>query len=354
MAKFILSIDGGGIRGVIPATVLTVLMKKLKQRNKKLPLHRYFDVIAGTSTGAVIAAGLTCPRPGQPGTPAADPQTLLDLYKSKGQQIFDLGMFGRLGNAGYLNERYDAGPLEQILKDMLGAKTELKQALKTVIITAYDIRDRRAMFLSNVDDKHERFFFWQAVRGSTAAPTYFEPALVEDIAGTEQGKTPTIPLIDGGVFANDPAMAAYVEGCKRGWVNDMVILSLGTGSSNQEIPYDKAKDWGSLGWIKQGNESPIISVLMQGQSSTASYQLDRLLNPDVGAFVHGATHVTEKNRDQLNYFRLDARLGNDGDPNDALDDARPENIAKLEKFGRTLAEKHDLALEEIADRLAAI
>jgi patatin-like phospholipase/acyl hydrolase len=353
MTKFILSIDGGGIRGVIPATILTVLTEKLKQRRKKLPLHRYFDIVAGTSTGAIIAAGLTCPKPGQPTQPAADAETLLDLYKSKGQLIFDLGMFGRLGNDGYLNERYDAAPLEEILKGMLGTTTEIKDALRPVIITAYDIEKRRAMFLSNVDRKHERFLFWQAVRGSSAAPTYFEPAQVEDIAQKTEGETPTIPLIDGGVFANDPAMAAYVEGVKQGWAGNMVILSLGTGSTNHPYPFAKARNWGSLGWIKQGNDSPIISVLMQGQSSTASYQLDRLLNPDIDAFGRGATHVTVQNRHQLNYFRIDARLGNVGDPSDALDDATPGNIAKLERFGRDLAKTHDLALEEIADRLVA-
>lgn len=354
MTKFILTIDGGGIRGVIPATVLTVLVEKLKRRKKKLPLHRYFDMIAGTSTGAIIAAGLTCPKPGSKSAPAADPQTLLDLYKTKGQLIFDLGIFGKIGNEGYLDERYDAAPLEEILKGMLGTTTEIKDALKPVIITAYDIENRRAMFLSNVDRKHERFLFWQAVRGSSAAPTYFEPIRVDDLAGRTKEKTPTLALIDGGVFANDPGMAAYVEGVKQGWAGDMVILSLGTGSEKKPIPFSKAKDWGSLGWIKQGNDSPIISVLMQGQSSTASYQLDRLLNPDLDAFNAGATKVTPENRKMLNYFRIDESLGKDGDPNDALDDASPGNLAKLEGFGRMLAEKHDLALEEIADRISAI
>lgn len=355
MTKFILSIDGGGIRGVIPAVVLTVLVKKLAARNKTLPLHRYFHLIAGTSTGAIIAAGLTCPRPGHPKEPAADPQTLLALYKDKGPKIFDIGLFRKMANFGGLfEERYSAAALEKILTDMLGKTSEIKDALAKVLITAYDIHARRAVFMTNADKDHERFYFWQAVRGSSAAPTYFEPGLVEDLTRTAHGQTPMLPLIDGGVFANDPAMAAYVEGSKLGWRengDEMVILSLGTGSANRKIPYQQAKSWGAGGWINPANDTPLISVLMQGQSSTASYQLNKLLNREPPSFAEGATVVTLANRKGLNYFRLDAPLVG---VNDALDDATPGNIADLEKFGRTLAEKHDLALEEIADRITAI
>lgn len=353
MARFILSIDGGGIRGTIPAAVLTVLKDKLEKRDKRLPLHRYFHLIAGTSTGAIIAAGLTCPKPGKPAEPAADPRTLLDLYKRKGAEIFNIGLFRKMANFGGLfEERYDAAPLEKILRQMLGEKSEIKDALGKVLITAYDIHARRAVFMTNADKDHERFLFWQAVRGSSAAPTYFEPAMVEDLAGQSHGQIPAIPLIDGGVFANDPAMAAYVEGCKLGWRdNDIVILSLGTGSASRKIPYQQAKSWGAGGWINPANDTPLISVLMQGQSSTTSYQLNKLLNVAPPRFSDGATVVTTANRKTLNYFRLDAPLVG---VNDALDDATPDNISKLERFGLTLAEKHDLALEEIADRLAAI
>ncbi|PYB73114.1 MULTISPECIES: patatin-like phospholipase family protein [Rhizobium] len=355
MTKFILSIDGGGIRGTIPAAVLTVLKQKLEKRDKRLPLHRYFHMIAGTSTGAIIAAGLACPKPGKAKEAAADPETLLALYKTKGAQIFDIGLFRKLANFGGLfEERYDAQALETILRQMLGEKTEIRDALTKILITAYDIHARRAVFMTNADQDNARFLAWQAVRGSSAAPTYFEPALVEDLARESHGQIPAIPLIDGGVFANDPAMAAYVEGSKLGWRDNgdkIVILSLGTGSANRKIPYQQAKSWGAGGWINPANDTPLISVLMQGQSSTTSYQLNKLLNSEPPRFADGATVVTTDNRKSLDYFRLDAPLVG---VNDALDDATPDNIAKLERFGLTLAEKHDLALEEIADRLSAI
>ncbi|CAH0341729.1 patatin-like phospholipase family protein [Rhizobium sp. CECT 9324] len=355
MTKFILSIDGGGIRGAVPAAVLTVLEDKLKARGKTLPLYRYFDLIAGTSTGAIIAAGLTCPKPRHPDQPVANAAMLLDLYRSKGPAIFDQSLFRKLANLGGLfDEHYDATALEKILIDMLGKSTEIAQALTKVLITAYDIHTRRAVFMTNADPEHERFYFWQAVRGSSAAPTYFEPALVEDLAARSRGEVPSIPMVDGGVFANDPAMAAYVEGSKLGWREngeEMIFLSLGTGSASRKIPYQQAKNWGAGGWISPANDTPLISVFMQGQASTASYQLNKLLNRTPPKFTDGATIVTTANRGSLNYFRLDAPLVG---VNDALDDASPGNIKALIEFGMTLAAKHDLGLEEVADRLAAI
>ncbi|TPP11945.1 patatin-like phospholipase family protein [Rhizobium glycinendophyticum] len=353
MTKFILSIDGGGIRGLIPATVLAVLQEKLANRGKTLPLYRYFHMIAGTSTGAIIAAGLSSPKPKQPTQPAADPKTLVDLYKKKGSEIFDISIFRKISSwDGILEERYDAAPLEKILKEMLGPKTLISDALTKLLITGYDIEARRAVFMTNADKDHENFYVWQAVRGSSAAPTYFEPALVENLTMSKHGEVPSLPMIDGGVFANDPAMAAYVEGSKLGWRDGgdkMVILSLGTGSACRKIPYQQAKRWGAAGWLNPANDTPLISVLMQGQSSTASYQLNKLLNQTPPAFADGATVITAANRATTDYFRLDAPLVG---VNDALDDATPQNIAKLERFGQTLAQKHDQALEEIADRLS--
>lgn len=354
MTKFILSIDGGGIRGIIPAVILRVLQKKLADKNKRLPLHRYFHMIAGTSTGAIISAGLTCPKPGKPEESAADPDTLVEVYRNRGKEIFDTSIFRKLANlGGIVEERYDARPLENILIEMLGKNTEIGHALSTVLITGYDIKNRSAVFMTNADKKNERFRFWQAVRGSSAAPTYFEPALVEDLSVPKSSADRLIAMIDGGVFANDPGIAAYVEGSKLGWRdngNKMVILSIGTGSANRPIPYQEARNWGAAGWINPFNNTPLISVLMQGQASTASYQLNKLLNGDQGGFRHGGTTVTKDNRADLHYFRIDAPLTG---VSDALDDATRDNIDKLESFAKTLARTYDMALDEIAERLSA-
>ncbi len=260
--RFILSIDGGGIRGIIPAMILAELQKRMSALGKAQELHHYFSLIAGTSTGAVIAAALACPHPKLKKRAAVKADELVDLFVKRGADIFPESLFARLANAnGVLGERYDAKPLEDILIEKLGASRTIRQALTKVLIPAYNIRDRRAEFFTNADEEHDDILFWQAVRGSSAAPTYFEPALIDNFEVVTRATIATIPAIDGGMFANDPALAAYVEARKMGWEDpvkgdDIVILSLGTGSQDREIPYQQAKRWGALGWINPGNDSP--------------------------------------------------------------------------------------------------
>jgi len=95
----VLSIDGGGIRGIIPAAILVELEKRLERAGKSKPLCRYFDLIAGTSTGGIIAAGLTAPHPQRPNEPAMTAGELLRLYKDRGSAIFSRNRFRRIREA---------------------------------------------------------------------------------------------------------------------------------------------------------------------------------------------------------------------------------------------------------------
>lgn len=204
-----------------------------------------------------------------------------------------------------------------------------------MLITAYDIHQREAVFMTNCDMENAKFRFWEAARGSSAAPTYFEPALVENLAKPAGDEQRNIPLIDGGVFANDPVLAAYVEARKlwQAASDSFVVLSLGTGRQNRKIPYQQAKDWGAFGWINPQNGTPLISVLMQGQASTAAYQANKLLNPK-GAKLNaeGSTDMSFAKPETLAYFRIDGKLQG---ANDDLDDASATNIEQL----RTVAER---------------
>jgi len=137
--RFILSIDGGGIRGIIPAVILVELAK---QRDG-LPLHKAFDLIAGTSTGGIIAAGLTCPHPSKAGEAACTPADLLGLYANLGADTFRESSLSDVFNPFGLNDpSYDADVLEAKLKQRLGTAT-LDKGLSTVLIPAYDIRSAR-------------------------------------------------------------------------------------------------------------------------------------------------------------------------------------------------------------------
>jgi patatin-like phospholipase/acyl hydrolase len=312
MAKFILSIDGGGIRGLIPAIILVELERRLAASGRDEPIAHYFDVIAGTSTGGIIAAGLTCPHPAGGATPACTASNLVDLYEREGSEIFPSDPFSRIRRALFnpasiFDERYDATPLEQKLKARLGERM-LSEALTTVVITAYDITERKAKFLTNGrsgDGKpSDDYLFHEVARATSAAPTYFEPALVQNFT-LESNET----LVDGGVFANDPSLCAVFEAKKLGYLDEELhILSLGTGTNNREYAYSDARNWGAFGWIDPARGAPIISVLMQGQSSTTSYQMQRLYGD--------------------RYLRLDCELNN---ASDELDDASPRNLIDLRR-----------------------
>ena len=336
---FILSIDGGGIRGIVPAVVLMSLAERLAKKNKTLPLSSYFDIIAGTSTGGIIATGLSAPNPLDPAKPAIDPNGLLKLYKDRGKDIFSRDTFRRIREVfsdprSIWQERYDAHTLEAELQARLGL-ARLSAGLTNVLLTAYDIERRKAVFMTNTKlesgDHPDDYYFWQAARATSAAPTYFEPARVQNLTS---GQTET--LVDGGVFANDPAIAAYVEACKIGYaLENVYVVSLGTGYQNRPFWYRDVKNWGPVSWINPTNGAPIISIFMQGQASTAAYQMNALLK--------GNGKAKER------YFRFDAPLSIG---NDDLDDASETNVLALQMLGQMIVDDNAGKLDAIAALLS--
>src|SRR3954463_14350170 len=128
----VLCIDGGGIRGLIPARVLQEIERRTGRRTAEM-----VDLIAGTSTGGLLACGLT--RPGAGGRPMFTAAQLAETYVVDGPKIFSRSMRKRISSAGGLtDEKYDDAGLAATLKDQLGA-TRLSQALRDLLITAYDL-----------------------------------------------------------------------------------------------------------------------------------------------------------------------------------------------------------------------
>jgi len=338
----VLSIDGGGIRGLVPALVLEEIERRLKAKGKTKPLHAYFDLVAGTSTGGILAAGLTAPHPQDMGRPAATPAELVALYRDQGGDIFDRSFFRSVRKAfanifsgnlsGIVEEKYAHGPLEEKLRRTLGSR-RISDALTSVLITAYDIGERTTVVMKKRplrpgEEAHDDFLFWHAARATSAAPTYFEPARVTNLT---TGKS--ITLVDGGVYANNPSVCAFVEALKMGATSEsMMLVALGTGHQNRAYSYYETRNWGPINWINPAHGAPIISILMHGQCHAAEHQLELLLNCGP----------------QPNYYRLDAAL--DG-VNDEMDDASDENLAALERFARRLIEVESARLDAIVERL---
>jgi uncharacterized protein len=307
--KRVLAIDGGGIRGVIPAVALARVEEKTGHRIADL-----FDLIAGTSTGGILAAGLGI------GVPAAD---LVGLYRDHGADIFNSGLLRKIICLVFGPE-YAAGGLEAELKQRLGQK-RLADALTGLLITSFDMRFGEAWFFSRADarkdptDARRNCLLWEIARATSAAPTYFSPTRLSASMQSDS------VLVDGGVFANNPAMCAWVD--QHEGINgtrDIMILSLGTGSVPHPVTLARARRWGKILWAQ-----PAIGALLDGQADTVEFQVKQLLGGD-------------------QYLRLQTQLALE---NERMDDASPANIvALMEAANRMLAEKDD-ELSEFCSRL---
>jgi patatin-like phospholipase/acyl hydrolase len=288
----ILAIDGGGIRGLISARVLAEIERRCGR-----PAGELFDLVAGTSTGAIIACALTKPDP----LPAAD---VARIYLEEGPQIFDPSLLKTITSVGgYLDERYDADGLLASLRRHFGT-ARLSDTRPAILLTTYDLERRRALFLRRDDD----LSLVDAAHASCAAPSYFEPVRVGSAT-----------LVDGGVFATNPAMCAYAEAA-----GDLELLvSLGTGEHTRPLPYEQVKGWGRLEWAR-----PVLDVVFDGTADAVDLQLEALMG--------------------AGYVRLQTPLD---EASDDLDDVTPENLAALEREAERLIAARDDELDRLCARL---
>lgn len=338
----ILSIDGGGIRGILPGALLTYVEKRIKEKTKdpKATIGQYFDFIAGTSTGGILACCYLIPN--ENGFYKFSAEEALNLYMDRGDEIFDVTLRQRLKSLGGVkDEKYDEAELVDALSDYFG-NVKLSDLLKPNLVTAYDIRSRNAKFFTSHDataPKHD-FYVKDVARSTSAAPTYFEPARVKSLAGTPY------PLIDGGVFANNPTLCAYAEARtidfastlnhkekpKLPTAKDMIIVSLGTGGTEESYPYSEFKDAGMLKWIQ-----PLIDIMMSGNAETVDYQVRQIFDT-----------LSGKNKDD--YYRIEPELIT---ASPKMDKADMKNLQALKADGLACVDKRKKELDEIVDKLIA-
>lgn len=336
--RIILSIDGGGIRGLVPLRILESIESRMAHRGVQLAMHDCFDLICGTSTGGLIAAGLSAPKAGGGrGEAAATIQDLRTFFERDAREIFVHSISDRLGRVvsnprGLFDESYDPRPLEKNLKDRFGW-TSLASALTHLVLPAYDIENRKAVFMTNGRERDgsrpEDYYFWQAARAAMATPSLFEPARVENLTrGQDEA------LIDGCVFMNDPTLVAYIEARKLGWqAEDIVVVSLGTGHAPEHaFAYQDAIGWGALGWMQPSKGSPMLSILTDGQSQTASYQADCLF-AEIG---------------EARYIRINGQIDS---ASEAFDNARPGNLIALNGAADRIIRDQTVLLDELAELL---
>ncbi|MCH1609949.1 MAG: patatin-like phospholipase family protein, partial [Luminiphilus sp.] len=250
----VLSLDGGGIRGIIPALVVAHLERKMGA-----PASELFDLIVGTSTGGILALGLALQN--NEGQPLLSAKSMAALYEHHGAEIFERSLWRKLRTAGGLfEEAYSHEALEKILHKYFGDK-KMSDCGTPVMVTSYDIERRKTVFLKSWHTDHRELLCAEASRATSAAPTYFEPA---NLQWAEQSRT----LIDGGVFINSPAVSAYAEARKLFPDEPIAMLSLGTGELTRPIPYDEARTWGSALWVMS-----LLDCMFDGASKAADHQM---------------------------------------------------------------------------------
>ncbi|MBV9329244.1 MAG: patatin-like phospholipase family protein [Chloroflexi bacterium] len=260
----VLAVDGGGIRGIIPALILATIEDRTHRA-----ISDMFDMLAGTSTGGIIALGLT--KPAADGKPDKSAHDIVNLYETQGDSIFPHSWREVLHIEALAGARYPATGIETTLQRYFG-EVRLKDALKPVVVPSYDIEKQMPIFFKSERARASAdydFPMRQVARATSAAPTYFPPEKI----GTAD-PLQYYALIDGGVIANNPAMCAYAEAIKMGRTGDGVLMvSIGTGELRHPIKYDDASRWGQLEWAQ-----PVLDVALQGSSETVDYQLQQLLN----------------------------------------------------------------------------
>ena len=312
----VLSIDGGGIRGLIPALVLAEIERRTGRR-----IAEMVDLVAGTSTGGILACGLT--RPGPDGAPLLQRRgARRDLRRGGPADLpprpAEADLLRRGAGSTSATRTTGSTPRSSATSATSGSRT----CSPTCSSTAYDIEDRFAFFFRSARARNDPTYDFPLVRvarATAAAPSYFEPAEVTDAAGAR-----TYPLIDGGVYAVNPSMCAYADVVAAGRAGRAAAAALARApaSTPRSYTFEQARWWGQLEWAR-----PILDMVFDGVADTIEFE--------------SATLMGER------YVRLQTELD---DASDEFDDASEENLAAL----RTEAEQLIAASGEKLDRACAI
>lgn len=354
--KRILALDGGGIRGILTIQILARIERILRARAGGDPDFRladYFDLIGGTSTGAIIAAGLSTGR---------SVKEMDDLYRGLGQHVFQHDLFRR----GLFRAKFSADHLRKVLDSEFEKTTLGDTSVRTGLAIVMKRLDTGSPWIVHNNPRGRYFatrrgsravpnadyFLKDVVRASTAAPTYFDPELIsvtDDVEGA---------FVDGGVSPhNNPALQllllATLEGFGLQWplgADNVLQVSLGTGSWELELGAKQvmrmsAANLGLRGLSSLMDDAAALNelILQWLSASTTARQIDREVGDLRGDVLGGGAPW-------LTYLRYDAQLDRDWLREVAkldlsakqiktlreMDD--PDNIELLVEVGQAVAE----------------
>uniref|UniRef100_A0A803QAP4 Patatin n=1 Tax=Cannabis sativa TaxID=3483 RepID=A0A803QAP4_CANSA len=339
----VLSIDGGGIRGIIPGTILSYLESELQRLDgEEARIADYFDVIAGTSTGGLVTAMLTAPD--ENNRPIFAAKDINHFYLQHCPKIFpqESRSIPVLGGAAetiraLTGPKYDGKYLRELLKEKLG-DLRLHNTLTNVVIPTFDIKRLQPTIFSSYEAKKNPSLdalLSDICTGTSAAPTYLPAHNFETTHSN--GQVREFNLIDGGVVANNPALVAINEVSKEIHQGNpeffpikpteygrFLVVSIGTGAlkANDKYNASEAAKWGVVGWLTSHHSTPLVDMFTQASSDLVDFFLST---------VFQALH-SEKN-----YLRIqDDTLS---DTVASMDVATNENMNNLIKVGEALLKK---------------
>ncbi|MBW4431365.1 MAG: patatin-like phospholipase family protein [Pelatocladus maniniholoensis HA4357-MV3] len=344
----ILAIDGGGIRGIIPALILAEIEKRTQKQ-----IFSLFDLITGTSSGGILALGLTKPRLNptpSDSAPTAEysAEDLVQLFAEYGAEIFYEPFWEKfLGQIEdiFIQPKYSSQSREEILKQYFG-DAFLATNLTEVFVPSYDIEQRIPIFFSNKVEKQQTgsrnfrklclgFTLLDAALATSATPTYFPPHRIPTTHNTNGFYT----LVDGGLVANNPAHLAILEAQINKRENkqvfnleEILVVSLGTGSLTSVYAYNEVKNWGLLQW-----GIPLLNMVFDGGSEVVAGELERLF---------ASSDQTIKN----SYYRFQTFLPSDLE---VIDNTKPENIRQLKALAHELIRKRSQEIDELCSLLTS-
>ncbi|KAI3439705.1 Patatin [Psidium guajava] len=336
----ILSIDGGGIRGLIPGTILAFLESELQKLDgEDARISDYFDVVAGTSTGGLITAMLTTPD--ENNRPLFAAKDIKEFYLNNCTKIFpqDSCPFAPATKMikAVTGPKYDGKYLHKLVREKLG-NTRLHQTLTNVVIPTFDIKRLQPTIFSSYEVKKTptiNALLSDICISTSAAPTYLPAHYFQ--TQDSPGKLREFNLIDGGVAANNPTLVAMGEVTKEimGGSSDFfpikpmdygrfLVISLGTGSQKVEGKYraSEAAKWGVLDWLSSNGGSPLVDVFMQASADMVDFHLSA---------VFQALHL------EANYLRI--QDDNLSGVVASVDIATKKNLNDLVRTGEALLKK---------------
>lgn len=296
----ILSIDGGGMQGIVAGRTLAYLEEVLQKKsgNPDARIADFFDLAIGTGVGGLIAAMLFADD--GTGRPLCRAEEAWRLLAEEGRRLFKPASSGLLAKfRPGMGARFSGKSMERVFKRLFaaadGRSLTLKDTLKPILIPCYDLSSAAPFLFSRADAlETDNFDFklWEVCRAALAAPGFFDPLILKSVDGQT-----ACTAIDGGLVMNNPTVAAVthvvhnkqefpsVEG-----VEDLLVLSVGTGQFDQACDYEKVKRWSAARWAK-----PVMKIAGDGLSETVDHAISTAFGKNMRNYVRiQASAFTDK------------------------------------------------------------